>query len=147
MTQSLRELLSTTRPADLKDGQEWGHWKFYGESGRAPMHDGGEPLGLHFCLAYHNAPGTAPLYYIDLDRCESGAAICDWIFQVPELYRQGNDAGDLLTALNALLSPQQFFCSSGVNMTADVRAVIQYNVSGRKGKQPLKTAKVFHPKH
>jgi hypothetical protein len=51
-------------------------------------------------------------YEIDLERCNSGSAIADWIFQVSgKVWATPEILGNLVVVLDHILDPQANFCS------------------------------------
>ena len=96
-TISADELRDTFPPSFPQHGHNWGNWFFDAER-----------------LTLDYRPNGRWSYEIDLERCQDGAHLCDWIFQV--LGRcPAKDMLDMLRALNTLLRPQANVCSCGQN--------------------------------
>ena len=76
--------------------RQWGHWQF-------------KPATS--CLVYEHG---VTWYEIDLETCNSSAAILDWIFQLQQkTWMTAHDMRDLLTALQDILHPQANYVHSG----------------------------------
>lgn len=57
-------------------------------------------------------------YEIDLDRCQSSAAILDWIFQINgKTWTTPETMKDLLDLIEEVLNPQAYFCSWGTEQS------------------------------
>lgn len=96
-----------------------------------PNPDYNRSMGLEYTLAYVKHPADrspAILYYLDLDQIRTPSEMLDSIFQVPESYRSGADACDLLTAIHCIFNPQRFFCSFGQSHVAEPREVLAYHM-------------------
>lgn len=78
------------------------------------------------------------IYFIDLERMGTSAAVLDWIFQVTgKTWCSRKDAGDLIAALRDILDPQarlcSFACSSGGDGTRiDATRILRARY-GKKG--------------
>lgn len=55
-------------------------------------------------------------YYVDLDRCESSAAVLDWIFQIfAKRWCTPKTLHDLMLHLRERVNPQATLCSWGMS--------------------------------
>lgn len=96
LTVSLAELGGDAPPAD--HGDRWGNWVYSAES-----------LALEHRDAHDHWD-----YEVDLERCETSAAVLDWIVQCsykPWITHQ--DLGDLIEALDDLFGLQPNYCGMG----------------------------------
>ena len=92
---SLDVLWPTDEPDPRRD---WGGWRY--ESGTA-------------VLALYDEAGRF-LYEVDLERCDTSAALLDWIIQVSgKIFATDRVVAGLIRALDDLLNPQATLCSFG----------------------------------
>ncbi len=74
---------------------------------------------LH-CLEIYD--GAKLVYEIDLEHCNSGAAIADWIFQISKKdWASDVFMGDLVHILDVILDPQKNFCANENNTIIPVK--------------------------
>jgi hypothetical protein len=67
----------------------------------------------HLVLGCFNPKGPVP-YEVDLNRCRTSAEVLDWIFQLRgKGWAQGRSVSGFIAALNDVVHPQEFLCSSG----------------------------------
>ena len=90
------------------------------------------PINPYTIETRHERGGRGNPYYLDLERAGSGAAICDWIFQIRSLWfcNDPEVVSTLLEAIDIVLQPQANFCSCGVNKTVqgqELRTLIEKN--------------------
>jgi hypothetical protein len=80
-----------------QDTDCWGPWKYNAEN---------------FCLIFDPQDRHLPRSYeVDLERCNTAAAMLDWIFQFKSHTDSAEDVGYLIRAFDDLLYPQQNLCS------------------------------------
>lgn len=95
------------------DGQTWGDWKY-------------DKSRLVLELDRPDRYGGRDWYEVDLERCDSGAAILDWVLQVAaKAWASEEDIGYLIRALESTVGPglQGLVCPGGVNEEiSDMRA-------------------------
>ncbi|UCC40405.1 MAG: hypothetical protein JSV96_02850 [Candidatus Aminicenantes bacterium] len=80
----------------------WGNWRFDSEENS-------------LIVSKSLCPGEEEkdLYKVDLERCNSSAAILDWIVQISQkLWITREDIGYLVEALDEIFSLQSNFCGS-----------------------------------
>ena len=87
---------------------KWGRWKY-------------NP-SYHTLDIVKNVGGKAWLYQVILDRCDTGAKLLDWIYQVQgKTWIGQDDVADLVYAVGDILfSVQSKLCSFGQNLSFDV---------------------------
>ena len=119
------------REAELRhQRRQWGRWRLYTET---------------LELVFEERPGCSG-YCIDLERMNTSAAVLDWIFQLHgKGWCSSEDIGDLIAALDDILSPQARLCSgaggggrrhgSRINATAVLRARYGAPVKTRESRQ------------
>ena len=75
------------------------------------------PINPYTIETRHERGGRGNPYYLDLERAGSGAAICDWIFQIRSLWfcNDPEVVSTLLEAIRIVLDPQGNFCSWGAS--------------------------------
>ena len=80
----------------------WGNWRFDQEEN-----------SLIICKSLCPGEEEKDLYKVDLERCNSSAAILDWIVQIGQkLWITREDIGNLVEALDDIFSLQSNFCGS-----------------------------------
>jgi len=94
-------------------GDQWGKWKFDAE---------------RLALVFGNGE-----YEVDLENMNSSAQMLDWIFQISnKSWATRKDVGDLVQALQDLLSPQGNLCSMGAEKHLDATKFLREHI--RTGK-------------
>jgi hypothetical protein len=95
---------------------KWGRWKY-----NPATH----------CLEIEKQEGGYISHYeVDLDRCNTGAELLDWIYQVKDKnWISPDDVADLVYAVDDILeSVQGTLCSGGENLKFDVNKYLTENV-------------------
>jgi hypothetical protein len=114
------ELLREFEPPPLFHGRRWGAWTL--DTERACLvydawqevrgNGSGVTKGVPQYTAYLGAPE------IDLDRIRDSAGLLDWIYQVEgKTWATARITKDLLSAFDAIFSPQQNLCTGGGSKT------------------------------
>jgi hypothetical protein len=89
-------------PLEPDHGDRWGEWEYDNKA---------------FVITHRGAG-----YEVDLERCATSAQMLDYIFQVAgKAWITPKDLGDLVQALDDLLSPQGTLCSLGEGKTLNVK--------------------------
>jgi len=107
MTIPSEEWYETQFKAKIKENK-WGRWKY-------------NP-GTHDLEIVKQLGGHKFTYGVDLDRCNTGAKLLDWIYQVQgKNWISPDDVADLVYAVEDILDVvQSKLCSFGRNMDFDV---------------------------
>lgn len=93
------------------DGDWWGPWRY--DAGR-------------LVLEFYDERGEY-IYEVDLERCDTGAAALDWIFQLNDKIWCGHECvGQLVEAIHDLLEPIR---GLGVGKSLDVSAHLRAPLS------------------
>jgi len=110
------EILREFEPPALFHGRRWGSWTLDVER-RCLVYDAwsevrgngsGITQGVPQYTAYLGSPE------IDLDCIRDSAGLLDWIFQIEgKTWATARVTKDLLSAFDAIFSPQQHLCSGG----------------------------------
>lgn len=87
---------------------QWGRWKYNPST--------------HSLDIRKNVGGHVWAYDVDLERCDTGAKLLDWIYQVQgKNFISPDDVADLVYAADDILcNVQSNLCSGGKNLTFDV---------------------------
>jgi hypothetical protein len=95
---------------------KWGRWRY-------------NPT-THCLEIVKNVGGRTDSYDVDLDRCNTGAKLLDWIYQVKgKNFISPDDVADLVYAIDDILSVvQSKLCSMGKNIEFDVKKYLFENV-------------------
>jgi hypothetical protein len=89
-------------PPEPDHGDRWGEWEYNNRT---------------FVITHLRAK-----YEVDLERCATSAQMLDYIFHVAgKAWITPKDLGDLVQALDDLLSPQGTLCGFGEDKTLDVK--------------------------
>jgi hypothetical protein len=113
-TWTMQELANVKAPYP-KHGDKWGKWKFDVER-----------LVLVYRKGRHN-------YEVDVERMTNSSHTLDWIFQVAgKSWASPEDVGQLVFAIDDLISPQANLCSFGgdkkFNPTGFIRKKVKSGV-------------------
>lgn len=95
---------------------KWGRWKY-----NPATH----------CLEIEKQKGGHVFHYeVDLDRCDTGAKLLDWIYQVKhKIWASPDDIADLIYAVDDILGfVQANLCSGGQNLKFDVNKHLTENI-------------------
>lgn len=128
----------STSPVQCTCPEGWtiSHCPLFSEHLRASRANRLRQISKHWCVRLGNFTIEHRrgwhIYYIDLDRCNSSAAILDWIFQIRgKNWASAEARSTLLDLLDILLDPQRNFCSWGKDRPAkpqsDLRKLIHDN--------------------
>jgi hypothetical protein len=100
-------------PPEPDHGDRWGEWEYNNRT---------------FVITHLGAK-----YDVDLERCATSAQMLDYIFQVAgKAWMTPKDLGDLVQALDDLLSPQGTLCS----LTEDKKLDVKKHLLKKAAKKP-----------